>query len=626
MRLINLFFIVALFVGGLNARERVNVNFSDLAIGDFVKLVAKITGKNILMNYRINGNINFISSAPIYDDELIDILVNVLQSKGYTLADEGTYYTIVRSNEAAKHVSKVVGKGRKVSGDLMVTHTIQIKNENVDVIAAKIRYLISKTAKLMTLKENNTLVITDYPKNIETIKKVIRELDVPKALEVAVVHVENTEAKKLQPKLDAIAKTLFNTKVSGEGVKILIDESLNSLLVIGKRKNVAKIKSIIAELDKESNVANKVRIFPLKNSDAKAVLKSLTDIISKQKFKDPTLKPNVSESDEINAIIAVGDPIILNGIKKIIDELDKEKYQVYVQANIIEINKNKAENLGVKYGFNGAAVGSNGGLYTLSANFGGATPVQIGDILSKMDTKNLSAAFALNAAIDFLKTNGAAKAVSNPSILCVNNKESSIYVGKTISVVSGSVAANSGGITNGVTNTYKREDVGLTLKIKPRVSSKDKVTLAVEATLENVIDDGSKNATGQPVTSKQNVKTEAILRHGENIIIGGLVKTYNRRTQSKVPLLGDIPWIGKWLFSSTEESIENDSLVVILTPYVIDKSAQLSQLQKELGELSMMQEEYERELFKKIQEKKRLDVLKNQKQEVHHNEELIKVE
>ena len=624
--IVSIFLALSLLFGTAQARERVNVSFSNLAIKDFIALVAKITGKNILVNYTINGNINFISSAPIYDDEVMDILVSVLQTKGYTLADHGSYYSIVRSNEAAKHTSKVVTNDKMLKGNLMVTYTMRIRYENVDIIAAKIRYLISKTAKLMTLKENNTLVITDYPKNIKTIKRVIRELDVPKPLEVAVIHVENTEAKKLQPKLDTIAKTLFNTKVVGEGVKILIDESLNSLLIIGKSKNVAKIKSIVAQLDKESNVANKVRIFPLKNSDAKAVLKSLTDIISKQKFKDPTLKPNVSESDEINAIIAVGDPIILNGIKKIIDELDKEKYQVYVQANIIEINRQKAENLGVKYGFNGAAVGSNGGLYTLSANFGGATPVGIGEILSQMDTKNLSAAFSLNAAIDFLKTNGAAKAVSNPSILCVNNKESSIYVGKTISIVSGSVAANSGGITNGVTNTYKREDVGLTLKIKPRVSSKDKVTLTVEATLENVIDDGSKNATGQPVTSKQNVKTEAILRHGENIIIGGLVKTYNRRTQSKVPLLGDIPWIGEWLFSSTEESIENDNLVVILTPYVIDKSAQLSQLQKELGELSLMQEEYERELFKKIEEKKRLDALRTGKHEIKLEPQTIKAE
>ncbi|SFV54006.1 General secretion pathway protein D / Type II secretion outermembrane pore forming protein (PulD) [hydrothermal vent metagenome] len=598
-----IFFMLLLLFGNTQAREEVNVSFSDLAIKDFIALVAKITGKNILVNYPISGNINFISSAPIYDDEVIDILISVLQTKGYTLADNGSFYSVVRSNEAAKHTVKVVTDPKRLSGNLMLTYTMPIHYENVDVIAAKIRYLISKTAKLMTLKESNTLLITDYPKNIKTIKKVISELDQPRKLSVDVIHIENTEAKKLQSKLDAINKSIFNPKVLQEPVKILVDEALNSIILVGKKENVAKIKSILSKLDKEANASNSVRIFPLKNSDAKAVAKSLNDIISKQKFKDPTLKPNVSESDEINAIIAVGDPIILNGIKKIIDELDKEKYQVYVQANIIEINRNNAKNLGIKYGFNGASLGSQGGLYTLSANFGGAPILGLGDIISKMDAENISTVFALNAAIDFLKTNGVAKSISNPSILCVNNKESSIYVGKTISVVSGSVANNTGGVGTGITTTYKREDVGLTLKIKPRVSSKDKVTLNVEATLENIIDDGTNNATRQPVTSKQNVKTEAILRHGESIIIGGLVKSYKQKTKTKVPLLGDIPWIGEWLFSSTEERVEDDNLVVVLTPYVIDKSEQLSKLQKELGELSKIQEEYEKRVFARFQKK-----------------------
>ena len=615
MRLISLFLVCVLLLGSAEAREKVNVSFSNLAVSDFIKLVSRITGKNILVNYAINGKINLISSAPIYDDEVMDILISVLESKGYTLADHGSFYTVVRSNEAAKHTTKVVTRKRDLSGNLMVTYTMKIEHENVDVIAAKIRYLISKTAKLMTLKENNTLVITDYPKNIKTVQKVLARLDRPQPLDVKVVAVKNTEAKKLQPKLATIVKSIFNQKVADGSVTILLDESINSLVLIGKHKNVQKLEKIIAQLDKEANVSNSVRIFPLKNSDAKAVLKSLTDIIANQKFKDPTLKPNVSESDEINAIIAVGDPIILNGIKKIIDELDKEKYQVYVQANIIEINKSNVENLGVKYGFDGAVVGSNGGLYALSANFGGIN-FGLDKVLGTMDTKNLNAGFALRMAIDFLQTKGAARSVSNPSILCINNKESSIYVGKTISIVSGSVANNTGGVGTGVTNSYKREDVGLTLKIKPRVSSNEKVTLDVEAILESVLDDGSKNATGQPVTSKQTVKTQAILRHGESIIIGGLVKNYTRKTKSKVPLLGDIPLIGDWLFSSTENTVENDNLVVILTPYVIDKSSQLSKLQEELGELTRIQKGYEEEVFKRIEAQKRIDAAKAKSKEV----------
>ena len=176
MRFIKTILLTTILLFNLNAREQVNVNFSDLQINDFIKLISKITHKNILVNNKINGTVNFVSTTPVYDYELIGILVSVLESKGFTLVKKGSLYQIIRSTEAAKHNVRVVSQGKHLYGSLMVTQAISIKGENVDVVAAKIRYLISKTAKLMTMKESNILLITDYPKNIETIKKVIKDI------------------------------------------------------------------------------------------------------------------------------------------------------------------------------------------------------------------------------------------------------------------------------------------------------------------------------------------------------------------------------------------------------------------------------------------------------------------
>ena len=603
MKFIKITFLMVALSISLFAREQVNVSFSNLAVNDFIKLISKITNKNILINNKINGTVDFVSTSPIYDDELMGILIAVLESKGYTLVQNGSIYEVVRATEAAKHNVKVISSYKNASGSLMVTQAIKVHNENVDVVAAKIRYLISKTAKLMTMRENNTLLITDYPKNIQTVKKVIHDLELKNSRVVKIFPIKHTDAKKLQAKISDIAKSIFNTKVVSQNVKVIFDANINGIILVGKEQNVNKLGKLIKKLDVESSVNKSVQIFELKNSDAKAVLKSLNDIVSKQVFSDPSLKPNLSASEEINAVIVIGDPIIIKGIKLIIDELDKEKYQVYVQARIIEINKDNAVNLGVRYGFDGAALSAEG-LYSLAANFGGA-PVQgiVGNALaSSLVGSGVAQGFALGAAVDFLETNGASKSISNPSILCVNNKESSIYVGKTISVSTGTVTSTTG--LTGLTSSYKREDVGLTLTIKPRVSSNDKVTLDVKVVLENILDDGSKNATGQPVTSKQEVKTQAILRHGESIIIGGLVKNYERDSVSKVPLLGDIPLIGSWLFSSKAKTKEQDNLVVILTPYVIDKSEKLSKLQKDLGLLSKLQKNYDKEVFQEIKNRK----------------------
>ena len=597
-------FLLTLLTLSLSAREQVNANFADLQIEDFIKLVSKVTNKNILINNKISGSVDFISTAPVYDDELMGILISVLESKGFTLVKNGSIYEVVRSTEAAKSNVDVVSAGKRLYGSLMVTQAVPVKGENVDVVAAKIRYLISKTAKLMTMKESNIILLTDYPKNIETIKRVIEDIDTNNLAIVKIIPIKHAEAKKLQTRILEISKSIFNQKVESEQVKIIFDENINGLIVVGIEKNVKKIEELVESMDVESHASNGIEIFTLKNSDAKTVATTLNDIISKQTFADPSMKPNVAPSEEINAIIAIGEPIILKGLKVIIDELDKEQYQVYVQARIVEINQNKSSDIGVKYGLAAGDVTASG-LYAMSANFGSTalTASASTAVLDRLGSigSNAGKALALGATLDFLEGTGASKAVSNPSILCLNNKESSIYVGRTISISTGTIANS---ITPGnLQSTFKREDVGLTLKIKPRVSSNEKVTLDVETILENVLDDGSNNATGQPVTSKQEVKTQAILGHGESIIIGGLVKIYDRDSVSRVPILGYIPIIGEYLFSSTSKTEEKDNLVVILTPYVVDKSEDLSKLQKDLGVLAKIQEEYSKEAIAQLKEK-----------------------
>jgi general secretion pathway protein D len=606
MKFIKTVFIAMVLVVSLSARERVNVNFSNLAISDFIKLISKITHKNILVNNRINGTVDFVSTSPIYDDELIGLLVSVLESKGFTLVEDGNIYQIVRSTEAAKHNTQIVKSSRNLHGSLMVTQAIQIQKENVDIVAAKIRYLISKTAKLMTMKESNTLLITDYPKNIKTIKTVINQISTYNRNIVKIVYVKKTEAKKLQLRLVDIAKSIFNQKIASQAVKIILDDNINGIIIVGNKHNVARIEALIAKLDVESKVNKEVKIFELKNSDAKSVLASLKAIVDKQVYANPAMKPNISASEEINSIIVIGEPVIIKGIKKIIDGLDKEKYQVYIKVRIVNINKTNSESIGVQYGFAGGNV-SPSGIYAMSANFGSSiltntASKSILDYLGTIGTVTKTG-LALGATLDFLQTNGASKDISNPSILCVNNKESSIYVGKTISISSGQTA-----VAGSTTSSFKREDVGLTLTIKPRVSSDDKVTLTVTTELGNIVDtglDSSGISIRQPVTSKQTVKTEVILRNAESIIIGGLYQKSEKESISKIPLLGDIPLIGKYLFSSNTNSITRDSLIVVMTPYIIDKSEKLSKLQKHLGELTVMQNEYDKLVFKELEKKKK---------------------
>jgi len=596
MKFISRIVLVSLALSSLVfAREKVDISFQKLPIKDFIKLTAEITHKNILLNYRINGTVDLITSTPVYDDEVMGILISVLESKGYTLIEKGSVYEVVRSSEAAKHNVKVYNPKQSPNGNLMVTQAIKIKNENVDIVAAKIRYLISKTAKLMTMKESNTLLVTDYPDNLKTIKKVIADIAEANAKIVKTVTIQHADMKRLTSQLVKISKSVFNQKIVNEKVQIIPNEGINAIVLVGLKKNVAKLEALIKTFDKEQKINQRVQVVNLKNSDAKEVLTTLNEIISKKKWADLTQKPDISMNVSINSIIIMGEPKIIEGLKIILKELDREKYQVYVKARIVEVSKTDAENLGIKYGIAGGAASSSG-LYSFAANLGGATTQASQTVIAGLGS-GVSQMLSVNAALDFLETNGASRTISNPSILCVNNKVSTIYVGKTLSVSTGSISSAIN--TTNVTNSFKREDIGLTLKVKPRVSSKDKVTLESEVKLENIT---QFDANGQPVTTKETVKTQTILRHGESIIIGGLVKRFDKINKSKIPLLGDIPLLG-YLFKSNENETQEDNLIVVLTPYIITKSEKLSKIQHALGELGTLQKAYDDKIFKSLEDK-----------------------
>jgi general secretion pathway protein D len=579
-----------------SGRKVVNINFHKLQIKEFITLASKLLNKNILVTVPIKGEVDFVTTAPVYKDEVLSILISILETKGYTLVEQNSILKVIRSAEAAKHNLTVYSPKKWINErNIMVTKQIIVKEENIDVVASKVRHLISKTAKLVTIKENNTMLLTDYPNNIETVMKVIKEIQKNSQKVVEIVAIENANMKTLNQQIGEIARELFNQKVANQSVKILQNSELNALVLIGLPENIKVLKAYIVRLDKEqSNVHEKIELITLKNSDVKAVQTTLTQIISKKKYVDADAKPSVSISEEINSVILIGPKESVEPLKTIITQLDKEKYQVYVRAKIIEVSDKEADKLGMKYGLNGG-VGNSSGLYTMALNFGGPAVAALDSTISSKITDSvgsISKGLALGATIDFLHTNGASKTVSEPSILCINNKESSIYVGKTQSFESGQVSSGA----TGTTTSYKREDIGLTLKVKPRVASDDKVTLEVEAELENVT---GNDANNQPITTKQNVKTSIIANHGESIVIGGLVKDFQSNDESKVPLLGDIPLLG-YAFRHNSVTDDQDHLLVVLTPYIVASSAKLSTLQENLGKLGQLQKEYNKVVFDRI--------------------------
>lgn len=577
-------------------RERVNLNLQNIKIEDFIKMVGKVTGENILLSQPIPGTVNFVSSAPIYKDELMEILLSVLSQKGFTIVENGSFFKVERANTAVKRNLPIGGSRHS----LMMTKFIEAENENVDVIAAKVRQFLSEGGKLITIKESNTMIVSDYPKNINVIEQIVNRVDMLRAADTDVqfVRLENAKASRLAEQVTKISQNIINQKVENNKVQIISDDATSSIIVLASRANINKLVPIIKRMDaKDESTTDKLTIIPLENSEATNVVTSLQQVLDKKQYAKPTDKPIVSVYDELNAIVVSGRESDIKDIKEMVATLDVEKPQVFVKARIIEINQNLADTIGVKYGLAGGAV-TDAGLFTFAANLGGPAVAFDGGGLLNLSSSSFDAGIAFGATVDFLASNGAANTLSEPTLLCVNNQESSIYVGRTEPIVTSTQQGTD--TTSLARNTYTREDIGLTLKVKPRLSQGNKVTLNSTAKLEDIL---NSSVPGLPSTTKREVVTTAIVSNGESVIIGGLIYDKTREERQGIPGLRDIPLLG-YLFDWKNKVHEEINLVIILTPFIVRHNEDMPKVRRMLQQLDEIQLKYKSLIEKKLEERK----------------------
>jgi len=617
--------IALLAVATINAEEMINVNFNNMKLDQFVKYIGKVTGKNVLINGQINGKVDFVSTKPIKKSSLFSLANSILASKGYALIDHGDFLEVVKANEAA---SSGLDVSKKVSGKLMKTVLFPLKYSNAAVIRAKIKPLLPRNAKVISFKANNMLAVTALPKTLKSVQKLIESIESEGRKGTTIIKLKNAAVKDIYQNVNTMAKLLFPQTISSEKVGVLKDDAANTLIMVGKKKNVDKLLKYVKKLDvKGESIQQKMYVIPLNNSDVEEMEKIIGKLVAQMnnmpvaspvkaaaaKKNKAATKAMVVGDKERNALIVLATPDQYKNIKAVIRKIDVAKPQVYVKAKIVEINLAKARNVGLKYGFEGGKITTKG-LFSMAGNFGspslmvsrsllGFLSSQTTDSNGNVITSNpfsfgdsIKELFALGIKIDLLQQNGAAHTLSEPSVLCSNNQDAEIYVGETRSIL---VSSSEGDTKDAVIrNKYSREDIGISLKVKPRISSSNKVALKVEAVIEDVVP-GSGSASDRPTTTKRKVTTSAIVAHGQTIILGGLMKSSGGKTVSKIPILGDIPVLGA-LFTSTGYSESKINVVIYLTPYIVRSSRDLSRLREFLGELNNIQSKYSRYIINKL--------------------------
>lgn len=583
------------------AADEITLNLKDADIRALISTVSKFTGKNFIIDPRVKAKITVISSETLTPEEVYEVFLSILQVHGYAAVPTGGVIKIVPEVNA-KQGPLPMEATSGVPGDELITKIIGLDHVPAAQLVPILRPLVPQQGHLAAYNPTNTLIITDHAGNIERLLQIIKGVDKPESEELEVIPLKHASA----PELVRIVNSLYPqaAKDQANRVNLAADERTNSILMSGERAVRLKVRTTILQLDTPlDDGGGNTHVVYLRYAKAENMVKILTGIQEQQSKatagKRTPAAPAaaaaavrnagasfISETaiiqadEETNALIITADPNTLLTLKSVIRQLDIRRAQVHIEAIIAEISTNRDKEIGV-----GAVVdGTNSsestfpvgisnlvGLGDLIAAAAGSEEAALGVLQNLGSGLTLGVGAESNSGVRYglilkaLQTDSAANILSTPSIVTLDNEEAEIVVAQNLPFITGQFTGV--GTVNPANpfQTIERQDVGLTLKVTPQINEGDTIKLDIEQEVSDVV---TITENSGPVTRKRSIKTSVLVDDGGILVLGGLIEEIVDDTQSKVPLLGDIPLLGK-LFTSTASTKRKQNLMVFLKPSIL---------------------------------------------------------
>ncbi|EKS9795741.1 MULTISPECIES: type II secretion system secretin GspD [Burkholderia] len=665
MRRVATTLLVAGIIVSQAAYAQVTLNFVNADIDQVAKAIGAATGKTIIVDPRVKGQLNLVAERPVPEDQALKTLQSALRMQGFALVqDHGVLKVVPEADAKLQGVPTYVGNAPQARGDQVITQVFELHNESANNLLPVLRPLISPNNTVTAYPANNTIVVTDYADNVRRIAQIIAGVDSAAGAQVQVVALRNANAidlaQQLQKMLDpgAIGNSDATLKVS-----VTADPRTNSLMLrASSASRLAAAKRLVQQLDAPSAVPGNMHVVPLRNADAVKLAKTLRGMLGKGSGSDSGSSASSNDANSFNQnggssssgnfstgtsgtpplpsgglggssssssyggssgsgglgnggllggdkdkgddnqpggmiqadaatnslIITASDPVYRN-LRSVIDQLDARRAQVYIEALIVELNSTTQGNLGIQWqvasgqflgGTNlnpGLGLGNSivnltaGGLTNAAGGItGGGLAANLGQLSQGLNIgwlHNMFGVQGLGALLQYFAGVSDANVLSTPNLVTLDNEEAKIVVGQNVPIATGSYSNLTSGTTSNAFNTYDRRDVGLTLHVKPQITEGGILKLQLY-TEDSAVVSGTTNAQTGPTFTKRSIQSTILADNGEIIVLGGLMQDNYQVSNSKVPLLGDIPWIGQ-LFRSESKVRQKTNLMVFLRPVII---------------------------------------------------------
>ncbi|WP_078084773.1 type II secretion system secretin GspD [Microbulbifer mangrovi] len=575
-------FLLSFSVLAQSSPERVTLSLDNADIRDLINWAADFTGKNIIVHPNVKGKVTVVAGDPMTHQQAFDVFMSVLQVNGFSLVEQGDAWKVVPDALAKQQAIPVIDDQTRAPGEALVVRTVRVENISAAQLIAMLRPLIPQTGHLAAYADTNTLIVADRAANIDQIVRLIKQLDRAGAIDIELVPLAFASAKEVKQVINELLQG--GGKQAGNDVqplRIAVDERSNSILLTGDPVTRQQLKKVIERLDQplagEGNTAV-VYVQYASAADLKPILEGMSGSIQKtekdQQVADVEVSIQVNE--ELNALVLTAPPSLLETMKGVIAKLDVRRAQVLIEAIIVEVTEGTGNKLGVKW-----IAGDDDDVFAGFENDFAETPIidADGNVLSEFNPFSLAPAnlarSGLNlgflsgtdvrVAINAMASENNANILSTPTIMALDNEEAEILVGQNVPFITGEQLLS--GSNNDPFTTIQRQDVGTTLKVTPRVNNNNSVTLEIEQKVENVLPVAS-SAASDIVTSKREIRTKVLIDDGAILVLGGLIEDKVTEINQKVPLLGDIPGIGR-LFRNSDKEVDKTNLMVFLRPKIL---------------------------------------------------------
>jgi len=575
------------------------LNLTDVEIQTLIDDVSSITGYTFVVNPDVRANVTVTSQVPMSTQEVFQVFLSTLRVNGYAAVPLGRgFYSIEPAAVAA------LSAGTRDRGDnIFVTEVFHLDHFSAVEAAKMIQPLMGAEGQVTASVGSNALIVVGYGSNLPRVRSVLDRIDEDRSV-TKTIALKTIPATEMQAILTGVQGGEGNAR-GRSGFSATASEASNAIVLRGDAGYVARSEELIRNLDVKSQLRRETRVVRLNHIEGATILPILSEIsggvASEQGVSSAGggASASITFHEPSNALIISATPESMAAMTRVITDLDVRRKQVLVEAIIVNVSDTAARELGLQFlvagdgsnnvpfassTFPAGTPGLSGAAPNLLALTGALADGDTTDALGGRELFQQAATSALlgltggtvgfgtqsngtlfSVILNALQTDAESNVLSTPSIVALNNEEALVSVGQEIPISSGQVL---GDANSNPFQTTERREIGVILSVTPRIGDDNTIRLDIDQEVSS-IDDTIGTVTTDFILNQSQLQTKIIANDGELIVLGGLITAQDTVAIAKVPVLGDLPGVGR-LFQNKETARATGNLMVFIRPTIIE--------------------------------------------------------